>query len=85
MKRRIGLVLLLALFVLSPLGCKKEGGKSSTSGGESQPGSVTVYVTRTGAKYHRAGCRYLSKSQIRMPLEEAKKRYAPCKVCNPPE
>jgi len=45
---------------------------------------VTVYVTRTGAKYHRAGCRYLSKSMIPMPLEEAKKRYGPCSVCNPP-
>ncbi len=46
--------------------------------------SVTVYVTRTGSKYHRAGCRYLKKSSIPMSLEEAKKRYSPCSVCNPP-
>lgn len=44
----------------------------------------TVYVTRTGAKYHRAGCRYLSKSMIPMPLKEAAQRYAPCSVCRPP-
>ncbi len=45
---------------------------------------ITVYVTRSGKCYHRAGCRYLSKSKIPMPLSEAKKRYRPCSVCNPP-
>ncbi len=47
--------------------------------------SDTVYVTRTGAKYHRAGCRYLRRSAIPMSLEEAKKRYFPCSVCSPPQ
>lgn len=46
--------------------------------------SVTVYVTRTGSKYHRAGCRYLRRSSIPMSLEDAKQRYSPCSVCNPP-
>lgn len=46
---------------------------------------VTVYITRTGAKYHRAGCRYLSKSQIPISLKDAKARYSPCSVCNPPQ
>lgn len=45
---------------------------------------TTVYVTRTGAKYHRAGCRLLAHSQIPLPLAEAVKRYAPCSVCRPP-
>ena len=44
---------------------------------------VTVYVTRTGKKYHRAGCRYLH-SSIPKSLEDAKGRYSPCSVCNPP-
>jgi endonuclease YncB( thermonuclease family) len=48
------------------------------------PQSQTVYVTRTGTKYHRAGCRYLSRSAIPMSLKEAKARYTPCSVCNPP-
>ncbi|MEJ2109936.1 MAG: thermonuclease family protein [Acidobacteriota bacterium] len=43
-----------------------------------------VYVTRTGSKYHRDGCRYLSKSKIPMPLKEAARRYGPCSVCRPP-
>lgn len=46
--------------------------------------SETVYVTRTGQKYHRAGCRHLARSQIPMPLKEAAARYGPCGVCKPP-
>lgn len=45
---------------------------------------VTVYVTRTGKKYHRASCRYLAKSQIPLALSEAVARYSPCSVCKPP-
>jgi micrococcal nuclease len=47
--------------------------------------SATVYVTRTGAKYHRAGCRFLRRSAIPISLEEAKKHYSPCSVCRPPQ
>ncbi len=47
---------------------------------------VTVYITRTGAKYHRAGCRYLARSCIPVKLSDAKKMgYTPCSVCGPPE
>ena len=48
-------------------------------------GAVTVYGTRTGKKYHREGCRWLRKSKIPLSLTEAKKRYSPCFVCEPPE
>ena len=51
---------------------------------DSQQKSVTVYRTRTGSKYHRAGCRHLSRSKFPILLEEAKKRYGPCSVCRPP-
>ncbi len=44
----------------------------------------TVYVTKTGTKYHRAGCRHLAKSAIPMALSEAASRYSPCSACNPP-
>ena len=46
---------------------------------------VTVYVTRTGAKYHRGSCRYLRRSKIPMALEDARDQYDPCGVCDPPE
>jgi micrococcal nuclease len=45
---------------------------------------LTVYVTRSGLKYHRAGCRHLRRSKVPMSLEEAKAQgYTPCAVCNP--
>ena len=36
------------------------------------PPSITVYITRTGEKYHRNGCRYLSQSRIPISLSDAK-------------
>ena len=46
---------------------------------------TTVYITKTGAKYHNDGCRYLKQSRIPMSLSDAKERgYAPCSVCAPP-
>jgi hypothetical protein len=46
--------------------------------------SVTVYVTKTGKKYHRAGCRHLSRSKIPLPLDAAARSYGPCAHCRPP-
>lgn len=47
---------------------------------------VTVYITKTGSKYHRLGCRYLSKGSIPISLEDAKARgYTPCSVCGAPQ
>lgn len=47
--------------------------------------ATTVYVTKTGKKYHRSGCRYLKQSKIAIKLPTAKKRgYQPCKICKPP-
>ena len=43
-----------------------------------------VYVTRTGAKYHRGSCTSLRSSKIEMPLAEAATRYDACKICRPP-
>src|SRR5687768_12925238 len=46
--------------------------------------SQTVYITRTGEKYHDDGCRYLSKSKIQTTLQDAKANgYTACSVCKP--
>ena len=46
--------------------------------------SDTVHITRTGKKYHAAGCRYLSKSDIPISRQDAEARgYEPCSKCNP--
>ena len=47
------------------------------------PRTRTVYITRTGAKYHRGSCRYLKYSKISVSLEKAKQSYSPCSVCRP--
>lgn len=50
---------------------------------QNQQITQTVYITRTGEKYHRNGCRYLSKSQIPISLSDAQKNYTPCSICKP--
>lgn len=43
----------------------------------------TVYITKTGTKYHRETCRY-AKTGYRSDLETAKKKgLGPCSVCKP--
>ncbi|XMB65214.1 MBL fold metallo-hydrolase [Cellulosilyticum sp. ST5] len=47
-----------------------------------QPITTTVYITKTGEKYHKDGCSSLSKSKIAISLEDAKgKGYGPCSKC----
>ncbi len=44
----------------------------------------TVYITKTGDKYHRDGCSYLKKSKIAISKEDAIKRgKEPCSKCKP--
>jgi competence protein ComEC len=50
-----------------------------------EPQSVEVYVTKTGEKYHRDGCHYLSRSKVPISLVDARMSYEPCSVCNPPQ
>jgi micrococcal nuclease len=47
---------------------------------------VIVYITKTGSKYHRGTCSYLSRSKIPISLKDAVARgYTPCSRCNPPK
>lgn len=58
---------------------------AATAPTQSKNNSETVYITKTGKKYHRDGCSSLSKSKISISLSDAKKKdYEPCKKCNPP-
>jgi len=42
----------------------------------------TVYATRTGRRYHRAGCSALARSQIPMRAEDARASgLTPCRLC----
>jgi len=61
------------------------GEKGRSVGRESGSDTTTVFVTKTGKKYHRKGCRYLRYSRISISLRKAVlEGYEPCKVCQPP-
>ena len=48
------------------------------------PSNSNIFKTKTGKKYHKEGCRYLSKSKIPITIGEAKdKGLGPCGVCKP--
>ncbi|HHV98151.1 MAG TPA: MBL fold metallo-hydrolase [Clostridiaceae bacterium] len=54
----------------------------SSSSNNTERNTKTVYITKSGSKYHKDGCRYLSKSKIPISLSEALERnYTPCSVC----
>jgi endonuclease YncB( thermonuclease family)/methylphosphotriester-DNA--protein-cysteine methyltransferase len=62
----------------------RQGKRSNKPEPEVQEQDITVYITDTGKKYHRDGCRYLKKSKHAISLKEARERgYEPCKVCKP--
>lgn len=66
----------------SSSGSTSSSGSSGSTSSASDTQSVTVYVTRTGEKYHRSGCRYLSNSKIPISLSNARASgYTACSVC----
>lgn len=75
----------------TPISNSQSGSSSSQGVGNagstivpSDTNSMTVYVTNTGEKYHKAGCRYLSRSQHAISRSDAQsKGYTPCSVCHP--
>lgn len=47
---------------------------------------VSIFITKTGEKYHVEGCSGLSRSKIPITLKEAKAQgYGPCGLCHPPK
>ena len=58
-------------------------GKSESSDSFLPSNTDFVYITRTGTKYHRASCRYLSQSSIKVERAEAIGNFGACSVCDP--
>ncbi len=46
---------------------------------------ILVYVNPAGKRYHREGCQFLGENQKPMKLENARERYEPCRICDPPK
>ena len=74
MKKLLALLLSLSLVLCSACG-------NGTNTAETVYGE-TVYVTKTGSKYHSYGCVYLKKSCIEKDLSVAESQgYTPCSKC----
>jgi hypothetical protein len=59
---------------------KKEQSKAK----KVQPKDYTVYITRTGEKFHSDGCQYLRRSQISIGKRNAiSQGYSACSRCSP--
>ena len=80
------LTLIIVCFVLLGAGSAVAPAQQPAPQQEPQTKEQTVYITRTGKKYHRATCRYLSHSKIPTTLKDAKANgYTACSVCMPPQ
>lgn len=69
----------------STTSASQRSGTRSQTAASPQPQEETVYITRTGKKYHRAGCQYLRRSSIAVSLKEARQYHDACSVCRPPQ
>ena len=88
----LGVIAIALMFLLLGCGVSPRGGLTDSSQYRIPFSSKTdpllnetpgVYITQTGTKYHRDGCKYLKISKISISLTDAKQRYTPCSVCNP--
>lgn len=63
---------------------KEKKSNNRSNGGQGSGGSSrTVYITRTGEKYHEGWCSSLRRSKIPISLEDAIARgYEACKICH---
>lgn len=56
----------------------------NSSNSDDDDESTTVYITKSGKKYHRSSCSSLRNSKIPISLEDAQnKGYTACKNCKP--
>ncbi len=62
------------------------GSQAAASAANAETSDETVYITPTGSKYHRQGCRTTSRSKSLAPLSKSQAQpsgYEACAVCNP--
>jgi hypothetical protein len=86
MKRVLHVLLIAVLSGIAPAGVSTPiRSFAPVLEAQQDPAKITVYVTRTGEKYHRDGCSSLRRSRIPTSLKDAVERgYGACKLCRPP-
>jgi biopolymer transport protein ExbD len=83
----VALTLLVGFIAATPsvVGSLVVSAQTQPAKKQQDPATLTVYVTKTGEKYHRDGCSSLRKSKFAVSLKEAMARgYGACKNCKPP-
>lgn len=86
MKKRLLLKLSLSLLlVLGTFGSVfNSPSPAEAKSNYSDQQEASVYITKTGKKYHRAGCRYLKWSRVKIDRSKAVELgKEPCLVCRP--
>lgn len=82
MQAVVALFLIICFAVYNP----QEPPKAKEKPPKAKQQEIIVYVTKTGGKYHRAGCQYLRRSSFPISLKDAKASlYSPCSRCRPPQ
>lgn len=77
------LVVLVGLLALLAGGCAPPPGAAPGTAATPELGP-TVYMTRTGRRYHRDGCPNVRQGAVAVPLSEAQRLgLTPCPVCKP--
>jgi hypothetical protein len=75
-----GLMAVIALLAL-PMATYRAGERAERL---ARPMPVLVYITKTGTRYHRPGCRYAARGSTAVDLVEVRGRYKACLSCRPP-
>jgi competence protein ComEC len=84
-KTKILLFAAAALAATLPfLGCS-DGSNQKSYKNNTENLETIVYVTNTGKKYHSSHCKWLYKSKLPIPLNQARDLYSPCSTCLPPK
>ena len=86
--KRIGDFALVVIAVVLMAGCSSEPDKTSPAGKSAteqlDTNAETVYITKTGSKYHRGNCGYLKKSKTAILKSKAIERgFEGCSRCKP--
>lgn len=82
MKKRLFLLLAILAFACATPSTSLPAEAVAAGLDEPQRKELIVYITDTGAKDHRAGCRHLRHSKHPISITQAQQRgYDACKVC----
>lgn len=78
----LSVVALLIITIATGILCYNKGFKDNQSYGSD--GTPIVCVTKSGSKYHKRNCKYLTYSSIEISQGQAEnKGYSPCSKCKP--